>query len=198
MRRIIVLLAFFALVLAACGGSDNNGVASIDNEPDTAGQDSSGDSTASAEETLLEFAACMRDNGVVDFEDPFVNPDGSVEFGFAGGRGGADPFADVDADVLEAAFEACSDALLGLAFGSDGQFDLVSFQDTILEFAQCMRDNGVDVDDPTLADFAPGNQDGGECGGPFGDLDIGDPEVRSAFETCQPIFTGFGTFGGDA
>jgi hypothetical protein len=198
MRRIIVLLALVALVLAACGGSDENGVASIDNEPNNAEQDSSGDPMASEEETLLEFAACMRDNGVEDFEDPFVNPDGSVEFGFAGGGGAADPLADVDADVLEAAFEACSDALLGLAFGSDGRFDLVAFQDTLLEFAQCMRDNGVDVDDPSLADFAPGNQDSGGFGGPFGDLDIGDPEVRAAFEACQPIFTGFGTFGGDS
>lgn len=198
MRRIMFLLALVALVLAACGGSDDNGVASIDNEPNTVGQDSPGGPTASDEETLLEFAACMRDNGVEDFEDPVVNPDGSVEFGFAGGGGVADSLADVDTDVLEAAFEACSDALLGLAFGSDGQFDLVAFQDTLLEFAQCMRDNGVDVDDPSLADFAPGNQDGGGFGGPFADLDIGDPEVRAAFEACQPIFTGFSTFGGDA
>jgi len=186
------------LVATACGGNEGNGVASIEGDPTTAGEDSSSRPTASEEETLLEFAACMRDNGVVDFEDPVVNPDGSVEFGFAGGVGSADPFANVDPDVVEAAFAGCSDALLGLAFGPDGRFDLVAFQDTLLEFAECMRDNGIDVDDPSLADFAPGNGEGGGFGGPFAELDIGDPDVRAAFEACQPIFTGFGTFGGDA
>lgn len=197
MKRAFVLLAVLALVVAGCSGSDSNGVASIDNEADSTGQDSSSGTSGSDEETLLEFAACMRDNGVEDFEDPVVNPDGSVEFGFAGSGGGTDPFVDVDQDVLEGAFAACSDSLLGLAFGPDGQFDFVSFQDTLLEFAQCMRDNGIDVDDPSLSDFAPG-QDGGGFGGPFTELDISDPEVREAFEACQPIFTEFGTFGGDA
>lgn len=196
MRRLAVLITLITLVATACGGSDGAGVASIEEAVETPGQNSS-TGVASEEETLLAFSACMRENGVVDFEDPVVNPDGSVEFGFGGGDGATDPLADVDADVLEAAFAGCSDGLLGLAFGPDGRFDLVAFQDTLLEFAQCMRDNGVDVADPSLSDFAPGSQDGSGFGGPFGELDIGDPEVRAAFETCQPIFTGFGTFGGD-
>jgi hypothetical protein len=63
-------------------------------------------------------------------------------------------------------------------------------QDAILEFAQCMRDHGVDMPDPQISEDGgvmiqaggPGGEGGPEqSGGP------GDEEWEAANEACQPI-----------
>lgn len=141
------------------------------------------------EESLLAFAECMRDNGV-DFPDPVVEADGTVTFGFrpgGGGEGGLAALRDIGRNPnLPAARDACSGLLEGLAFGpGQGGFDLVEIQDTLLEFAQCMRDNGVDMGDPDLRDFLPGGDDDGQPGSPFGGFDFSDPDLFAAFQTCQ-------------
>ena len=155
------------------------------------------DADLSDEERLLRFADCMRDNGV-DFPDPVVEADGTVKFGFRPGAGGAGAAQDLGRDPdLPAAREACEDLLEGLSFGpGSGNFDTTELQDTLLEFAQCMRDNGVDMGDPDLSDFGPGgNRDDGEGGGPFGGIDFEDPDVAAALEVCQAEVN-LGRFGG--
>ena len=58
-------------------------------------------------------------------------------------------------------------------------------QEAILAFASCMRDNGIDIDDPQ---FGPGGGLFGRGGGPGGggpqDFDFGSTEFQSAFEVC--------------
>ena len=193
MQRLIILLATLALVLAACGGSDDGGVATLEDTPSDGGlqrtvEDAAG--TADDEQALLAFAACMRENGVEEFPDPVLNADGSVEFTGSG----QDPFAGVDNDTAEAAVNACIGELEGVAFAPGGaDFDLNEIQDALVEFAACMRDNGIDFDDPDLAN-AFGE---GEVANPFGELDLSDPDVVAAIEECQDVFTGFGLgFGG--
>ena len=168
------------------------------NEPALAepGEDGT-DADLSDEELLLRFADCMRENGV-DFPDPVVEADGTVRFGFRPGAGGADAAQDLGRDPdLPAAREACEDLLEGLSFGpGSGNFDTTELQDTLLEFAQCMRDNGVDMGDPDLSDFGPGgNRDVGAGRGPFGGIDFEDPDVAAALEVCQAEVN-FGRFGG--
>ena len=142
------------------------------------------------EERLLAFAECMRENGV-DFPDPVVEADGTVTFGFRpGGGGGLQRLGEIGRDRdLPAAREACEGMLGGLAFGpGQGGFDLIELQDTLLEFAQCMRDNGVDMGDPDLSRFGPGANDDDQAGGPFGPsvaIDIDDPDFAAAFTVCQ-------------
>ncbi len=139
------------------------------------------------EERLLEFAQCMRDNGV-DFPDPVVEADGTIVFGRrpGGGAGGQDSegLQAIGRDPdLPAAQAACSEHIEGLALGPGGQnFDeiRVELMDRLLEFAQCMRDNGVDVPDPDPNAFTPG----GGGGRPFGGLDFDDSDVSAAFEIC--------------
>lgn len=194
MQRLIILLATMALVLAACGGSDDDGVATLDDTTaDASLQQSVEDAAGSAddEQALLAFAACMRDNGVDQFPDPVLNADGSVEF-TGSGQG---PFADVDNDTAEAAVNACIGELEGVAFAPGGtDFDFNEIQDALVEFAACMRDNGIDFDDPDLGNFAFGE---GDVESPFGELDLSDPAVVAAVEECQDVFTGFGLgFGG--
>ena len=83
MKRAAALLAVLALVLAACSGSDGDGVATLDDSATstTVVDEDAGAVSASEEEALLAFSACMRENGVEDFEDPTINADGSIEFG---------------------------------------------------------------------------------------------------------------------
>ena len=141
----------------------------------------------SDEERLLRFADCMRENGV-DFPDPVVEADGSVQFGFRPGAGGGGRLQELARDPdLPAAREACEGLLEGLSFGpGSGNFDTTELQDTLLEFARCMRANGVDMGDPDLSNFGPGGDDDGPGGGPFGGaIDFGDPDVAAALAVCQ-------------
>lgn len=63
-------------------------------------------------------------------------------------------------------------------------------EEALLAFAQCMRDNGVDMDDPVIGEggggraFGPG---GGGPGGAGGGFDQFSDEFRSAQETCGTI-----------
>ncbi|MGI9528997.1 MAG: hypothetical protein ACR2NG_04740 [Acidimicrobiia bacterium] len=180
----IILIAAMALVLAACGGSDDTGVASLEESTTTtAMQDDGGTPTDSDEDALLEFSACMRENGVEDFEDPTINADGSVEFGVIEGTSDSAVPDDDEIEKLEAAFETCGDLLEGVSFGGE-DIDFTELEDTFVEFSACMRDNGVEVDDPNFSD-ASGIID------IFGDIDITDPDVQDALEECQEIFAEF-------
>ena len=184
MRRLILLLAALALITAACGGPDDSGVASLQDETTTtlAGQDA----IAGDEARLMGFSQCMRDNGVPGFPDPIVTEDGAVDF-----AGGFEQLEEFDQDDMEAAFEACIDHLEGLSFAPGGaNFDLTGIQDTLLEFSQCMRDNGFDMPDPDFSNF-----DLGSGVGPFGEIDPTDPRFEAAFEVCEPIFADL-PFGG--
>jgi len=182
MLRVIFVAATFAVLLAACSGSDDTeGVASLERSSDAANAVENDSGDESLEEGVLSFAACMRDNGVEDFEDPDFNADGSLSFR---GQGLA---SDVDPDTMRAAFEACQGELEGIAFGP-GSIDLTEIQDRLLEFAVCMRENGFDMPDPDFSNFGPGGS-----GGPFGDdvIDQNDPAFQSALEACEDIFEGF-------
>lgn len=184
MKRMIILIAAMALVVAACGGSDDTGVASLDESTTTQATQDDGASagTANDEDALLAFSACMRENGVEDFEDPTINADGTVEFGVIEGTSEAVP-DDEEIEKLEGAFEACGELLDGVSFGGEA-VDFTELEDRFVEFSACMRDNGIEVDDPNFSD-ASGIID------IFGDIDITDPKVQEALEACQEIFADF-------
>lgn len=177
---------------AAVVATETTGTAPAVGEPGAApAADADGDTPAeddlSDEEVLLAFAACMRDNGV-EFPDPIVEADGTVTFGLRPGAGGGQNAGDLQAigrdPDLPAARDACSPLIEGRALGPGGRNSdevQIEIADRLLEFAQCMRDNGVDVGDPDPNAFGPGS--GG--GRPFGDLDFGDADVSAAFEACS-------------
>jgi hypothetical protein len=214
--RLVMMTAALSLIAVACGGGGANpeGVASL-SDPDSAttvpAPDGStgGDSTDDAggevdtEQALLDFAECMREHGV-DIEDPSFSGEGGgfIRIGPPPGDGaGGTPDADVE--ERQAAQEACSEHLEGIA-QEFGEIDPTEGQDQALEFAQCMRDHGVDMADPDFSDPGPefGSEDGeGEAqSGPFGDLDPEDPAFQAALEECGGIFGGAlggpGGFGG--
>lgn len=191
MKSTLIAVAAFALVLAACSGSDA-GVASLEDSNDPVVEEQAAtDDEHPAEDAILGFAQCMRDNGIEDFEDPDFMADGSLDF-----RRGQGQLGTVDPEAMRRAFEACQEHLEGLAFGP-GSFDRSELEDSLIEFAACMRDpergNLPDFPDPDLSSLEPGI---GPGGGPFGgEFDFQDPAVQKALEACQDVFGGF-RFGG--
>lgn len=180
MKRLLFLLIVMALVAAACGGSDGDGVATLD-ESSTTTIAAKADLSAQEQDNvkLMAFSACMRDNGIGEFPDLVVAADGSVDFGNA-----EQQLEDIDQDEIEIAFDACADFLDGLSFAPGGEnFDFTEIQDTLLEFAICMRGNGYDLPDPDFTNF-----DLGSGAGPFGEIDPTDPEFEEAFAACEDIF----------
>ncbi len=198
MRRLWMLLLGTALIAAACGGDEET----VDATPEVVILDSGADGESAAatgstdaadgtttgsgstdEEQALAFAQCMRDNGV-DIADPTVDADGSVNLVPPQGTG----TAQFD-QTAEAAFETCGDLLDGASF-LPGDDDMSEIEDQLLEVAQCLRDQGLDVDDPNLSAIGPG---GGGAGGVFGDsFDPLAPENQDAIDSCSDLFTGFG------
>lgn len=199
-RWLIGMAAVFAIVVAACGG-DTETTSAVPDVVETASEGTSSNSSDTAdsassatevsadatdEELALAFASCMRDEGV-DFEDPTVNADGTINLGRGGGGGGGGGFAD---ENFQGAFETCGDLLDGAAFLGGGR-DRAEAEDQFLALAQCLRDQGLDVDDPDLSGgFAPGR-------GLFGeDFDPQDPANADAIEVCQGLVDFGGAAGG--
>lgn len=168
-----VLLCSLLLVLAACGGSDDSGVADASGSGGTATTATT--TTASevdSEQAQLDFAQCMREQGL-DFPDP--QPDENGDLQFQPPEDGLD-----DPDAFQDAAQECAEFLEG-AQGELSEEDQSEFQDAQLEFAQCMRDEGVDVPDP---------EQGQGPGQGLGDIDTDDPAVQEALDECQSIIQG--------
>lgn len=180
---IAALVAAAALLgLTACGGDDDDGGVASASESDTA-TDAAGDDADDTvtEDEALAYAQCMRDNGV-DIPDPTVDENGEVQWDLDEGRtpGAMDP------EVMEQASEVC-----GQPPGIDQEAGL-NDEDTVdamLEYAQCMRDNGYeDFPDPQVGD----NQ-----AAPFPDIDRETPEFEQAHEACRHIMEEARTASGD-
>ena len=184
-KRVILLVAAVALIAAGCGRSDASGVATLEDSTSTTSATESQDSLAGDEARIMEFSQCMRDNGVAEFPDAVVSEGGAIDFG------GFEQFDEFDQDDMEAAFDVCVDRLEGLSFAPGGvNFDFTEIQDTLLVFAECMRDNGFDLPDPDFSNF---DLAGGV--GPFGEINPTEPDFEEALEACQDIFANL-PFGG--
>lgn len=168
MSRRIGFVLGLALIATACTGSaTTEEVASLESSDTTvAASDASPDGD---DEALLAFAACMRDNGVNDFQDPIVDADGKVEF--------LDKASGKDDEAFQNAFTACGALLEGTALGAGkGPDPEVDALDDLYAFAVCMREQGFDMSDPDPST------------GDIGDLDKDDPTFATAYEVCGSVF----------
>jgi hypothetical protein len=126
--RPLAALATVALIGAGCS-----------NEPAENG--SAGNANATSRDKAVEFAECMRDNGVSGFPDP----DASGELTIDGVLNGSS--LDPSTPAWKEAIGACKDLQPPGFTGDDEVSD--EEQEARLEFAQCIRDNGVeDFPDP--------------------------------------------------
>lgn len=184
LRKYLLLIALLVLVAAACGGGDDeasDGIASLEDlaTETTAAQGDSTDDPAIDEEKVLQFSACMRDSGI-DFPDPVVDAEGNVGFDLMGMR----DLADVDEDEIQAAFDGCFQYLEGVNFGFERVFD-VDFQDQVVVFAGCMRENGIDMPDPDFSGIMEGEQLF-----PGWEPELDDPDFETAFDACEDLLPG--------
>jgi len=96
----------------------------------------------------LDFVACMRDAGM-EMADPTVNADGSVQLI---GPGGAQQ---LNQPGFQEAAEGCTYLIEDATFFNEAP-DLSEIEDSLLEFAQCLRGEGLDVTDPDMTNLTAG------------------------------------------
>ncbi len=208
------LVGVLAIIATACGASSDAdvsaGVASLEDvavADDAPVTTNSEESDVAPDEAALQFSACMREQGL-DFPDIGLDSDGNpdIRSAFEGVDRRGEEFRDAMAE--------CRSILEGAGFGGGGRAaiaDNVEVQDALVEFSDCVRDDGWDVGDLELggrnngggdaaADEAPrerGNEAGGERREGFGNrnnrfatglgLDPEDPDVQATMEQCAPI-----------
>lgn len=209
----ISVLVLVALSACGGGGGGNDGVASLSGDDGGGGTTSTTLSEKEAEKALLDWAACMRGEGL-DVPDPKVDGNGRVQIGVVAGApddegdeagGGTDGATDPpDRKAFETAMEKCGEP--PRVGGELTDEDREEMQEQALALAQCMRDEGIeDFPDPDFSDQGPGagpstrkgrvdddddadpDSDGSSrmIAGPFGEVDLDDPEMSAAFDTCS-------------
>src|SRR6266487_5564889 len=130
----LATLAMLAVIVAGCG----NGSAGTGNRTATSG----GNSTAATHEKAVKFAECMRANGVSEFPDP-ADASGAFTIDEVINGSSLDP----STAAWKQAISACKDLEPP---GFTGGKVTPQQRTARLEFAQCMRENGVkDFPDPT-------------------------------------------------
>jgi hypothetical protein len=150
-RRIVhVLMTALALTLvAACGGDDEaEEVASLSAE-EGAGSD---DGRQGIEDALLDFTQCLRDEGI-DVPDvqldasgaPIIRPEDIAGI-------------DLESPEVQAAADTCLPILTdagAFSFADDPELQAL-LQDSLQEFAVCMREQGIaDFPDPSSTAAIP-------------------------------------------
>jgi hypothetical protein len=121
----LAMVAMVAVISAGCGGTRSSG----------------GTSTASPHAKAVKFAECMRANGVSAFPDPDATGALTID---AVANGSS---VDTSSAAFEQALSACKDLEPP---GFTGTKVTPQQRTARLEFAQCIRDNGVpDFPDPT-------------------------------------------------
>jgi hypothetical protein len=121
--RVLVaaLLAAGALAVAACGGDDAGGATSA------------ADRQREAREAALDYARCMRENGV-DMPDPTFEGGGIKQMGAE----------NVAPAKVEAAEKACKKYLEDIEPPKLSDEQQQEFKEAALAFARCMRENGIE------------------------------------------------------
>ena len=148
-----------ALVLAACGGDG------------AAGRDDASSPSDRAHQGALNFARCMRENGV-DMPDPEVGQNGLVKVAPGAGQG-----PDPESPKTRRALERCEEHLQQEGGGAPPDAMSAEHRDAFVAYARCMRDEGIDMPDPSA--------DGGMV------FKVGDPDAPNpespAFKAADKV-----------
>jgi hypothetical protein len=168
-------------------GPDDTSGPGDTSDPETSDpKDSDGEaSNVDPEDAFLEYSECMRDHGV-DMPDPvMINTDGGGPTGAGGATAGQvieinDEFDPASDDFNEAA-EACASILESTM----GDIEIDPEQEAemraqMLDFAKCMREQGLDYPDPVF-------NDGGGVSMSIDAVDMDMDEFEAANEVCGEI-----------
>ncbi len=194
----VVLCA--GLALAACGGDDGPaGVASLGGSTTTTAKDGSG-GKQSQEDAVVDYVRCLRKEGV-DVDDPqpvsgdddgtaFEDPpegdgDAPRSHGVMITPAGRIDLPGPDDPTFKKADQTCRPILEAAEHDRPKPTpeEVAEQRDKALAFAKCMREHGIDMDDPKVGD------DGSvqiQIGGPGKDDTANDgKKVQSAQRVCQ-------------
>lgn len=155
-----------ALSVVGCGTADNgNGVATAGGPATTSSAKPGGQTEKDA---LLEFAKCMRRNGVPDFPDPEFGDGGGVSLNLPEG---------VDKHKVDAAQEKCKQYMPN---GGEAQKADPQVVEQLRKYSQCMRENGVpNFPDPTDQGLQIDNDKLG--------MNPDDPRFKTADQACAKL-----------
>jgi hypothetical protein len=154
-------IAIGSIALAACGGGDSPGA--------------SGNDEADFRESALKYARCMREQGI-DMPDPKFGAGGKVEIQIRGDAAGK--------QAMVRAEKACSKYRPRPPTLSPE--DQREFREQALKHARCMRENGIDMPDPTFGEGGGVQQKLGSDVGP------GNPRFEAAQRKCSKYGPKFG------
>lgn len=164
---LLALPLMLSLAVAGCGRSDDTqGVATAGGGGDPAASASASPGNLNDAERQIQFAQCMRENGV-DVPDPEPGADGP-RFRFGGG--------DNDPQKIQAAMEKCRHLLPN---GGERRALNPEQVEQMRKLATCMRENGVpDFPDPDAE---------GRLNLDLKNFDRNDPKMKAAFEKCRDL-----------
>jgi hypothetical protein len=169
----LAALVMSAAVFAGCGnGSDSGSSAASHN------------GTATTREKAVKFAECMRANGVSAFPDPNASGELTID-AVANGS---------SLDTSSAAFKQAMSACRGLEPpGFTGGKVTPSQRTARLEFAKCIRENGV----PDFPDPTPNGPliDTNRIPSLAGKDPRSDPGLQAAMQTCREYASAAGVQG---
>ncbi|GAA0944881.1 hypothetical protein [Nonomuraea longicatena] len=141
--RTFAAVAAMTASLAACGSAAESGGTTSASAPAAAA------GSGSAQDAQLKFAQCMRENGI-DMPDP---QEGRMQIKVPEGT---------DKAKVDEAHKKCDKFLKEAAGERAGGMD-PERRDKMVKFAQCLRENGVDVPDPgergIMISSKPGDED---------------------------------------
>ncbi len=147
MKNLLIIVAvLIALFTAACS-SDSDDVASLETS-DTQAAAAQDTAENSVEAAWLDYAQCLRDNGLA-VSDPVVDGKGIVQKPEPVGE------TQLGKEKLNDAYEVCGKLLEGVTFEKEDSFS-AEYIDGLLELAQCLRNQGIEVDDPDASAEKPG------------------------------------------
>lgn len=173
LRAVPILVGVLALALALAGaGCGGGGGGSSDTESSGGGNEV----TEASSDPALQYSQCMRENGVPNFPDP---EEGKIQI---------TPGSGVDPESPE--FQEASEACRQFAPSGAPTQANEDLEQQVLEYAQCMRENGVpDFPDPKVSGGAV------QLKLPKG-VSESSPQFREAQEACGELLAGLGGDGG--
>ncbi|MEP7113109.1 MAG: hypothetical protein ABI862_07575 [Ilumatobacteraceae bacterium] len=182
-RQSIAVLGISVALLATACGTGKNASAEVASLGSTTGTGAETATTApvDTQDALLQYAACMRENGV-DMADPTFDADGNPTGGGFGPGSGIDP----QSTDFQTAQTACGDLLQGVQFGGRGRngIDREAIQNSLNDFTACLRDDGLEVDDITFG--PPGGAAGANNGATTGSIPAGATDQGGGFGGPPP------------
>mgnify|MGYP001821160849 CR=1 FL=1 len=185
---LISLILALALMAGACSGSNDSAeIASLEADSTNTSQDgSNADPVAQSEAAMLAFTQCLRDQGI-DVDDPTMDADGNMQLppiNIEMPDVVEDPDEMPDMSEFEDMIAPCEEHLEGVV-STFSSADTTEIEDKLLAYAECMRENGVDMPDP---DFSSGG----------GMIDLGaidGEDFEAAEAACSPLLADLGCSG---